>query len=301
MTENFNILITETNNPDTVGIDRCTTLDMVKMINNEDKKVALAVEKVSEQIACAIDLAALKLAAGGRMLYFGAGTSGRLGIIDAGECPPTYGTSPDMVQGIIAGGPGAVFNAAEGNEDNEQEGIGAVRNLNVTEKDVVVGIAASGRTPYVIGVLKEGKAVNALTVGICNNPDTPMSKLADVTISPVTGPEVIQGSTRMKAGTAQKMVLNMISTGVMIKLGKVYRNLMVDMKSSNEKLYNRAARIVSDATGADFATSVQMLTKTGYDIKKAVTAILLNTDVDTAESILIKNNGYIYKAIKETE
>jgi N-acetylmuramic acid 6-phosphate etherase len=297
--EDFTILVTEQNNPNTTDIDTCSTLDLVRKINNEDKKVAEAVEKVLDSIALAIDKGAERLAKGGRLLYFGAGTSGRLGVIDASECPPTYGTAPDTVQGIIAGGKNAVFNAAEGNEDSEQEGYHAVKNLLVTDKDVVVGIAASGRTPYVLGALKAGNEAGALTVGICNNPNVPIMEIAQITIAPITGPEVIQGSTRMKAGTAQKMVLNMLSTGIMIKLGKVYKNLMVDMVATNEKLTDRAKRIVMAATDCDEETASRLLEKSGYNVKIAVTAILTGNSADDAKTLLEKNGGYVSKAINE--
>ncbi|HBN82414.1 MAG TPA: N-acetylmuramic acid 6-phosphate etherase [Clostridiales bacterium] len=296
--ENFTLLVTEQNNPDTVNIDTCSTLELVRMINNEDKKVSLAIEKVLSKIAPAIDKATERLSKGGRMLYFGAGTSGRLGVIDASECPPTYGTSPEMVQGIIAGGNGAIFNAAEGDEDNEQGGAGAVKALQVTDQDVVVGIAASGRTPYVLGALKAGNDAGALTVGICNNPDVPMMKIAQITIAPVTGPEAIQGSTRMKAGSAQKMVLNMLSTGVMVKLGKVYRNLMVDVVPNNEKLVDRAKRIVMSATDCDEETASLQLTQCDYNVKLTIVTILTGNDIQKAKRLLEENNGFVSKAIE---
>ena len=296
--KNFTLLVTEQNNPDTVNIDTCSTLELVRMINNEDKKVSLAIEKVLDKIAPAIDKATERLSKGGRMLYFGAGTSGRLGVIDASECPPTYGTSPEMVQGIIAGGNGAIFNAAEGDEDNEQGGAGAVKALQVTDQDVVVGIAASGRTPYVLGALKAGNDAGALTVGICNNPDVPMMKIAQITIAPVTGPEAIQGSTRMKAGSAQKMVLNMLSTGVMVKLGKVYRNLMVDVVPNNEKLVDRAKRIVMSATDCDEETASLQLTQCDYNVKLTIVTILTGNDIQKAKRLLEENNGFVSKAIE---
>lgn len=296
--ENFTLLVTEQNNPDTVNIDACSTIELVTMINNEDKKVAPAIEKVLEQIAKAIDGATERLSMGGRMLYFGAGTSGRLGVIDASECPPTYGTSPEMVQGIIAGGKNAIFNAAEGDEDNEPGGANAVKSLHVTNTDVVVGIAASGRTPYVLGALKAGNEAGALTIGICNNPDVPMMKIAQITIAPITGPEAIQGSTRMKAGSAQKMVLNMLSTGVMVKLGKVYKNLMVDVVSNNEKLVDRAKRIVTAATDCDENTASAKLLECDYNVKLSIVSILTGKDKETAKRLLEENKGYVKKTIE---
>ena len=242
-------LITETNNPATAGISGCSTLEMVRLINQEDKKVAQAVERELPHIAEAIDEAAARLARGGRLFYVGAGTSGRLAVVDASECPCTYGVSPDMVQAVLAGGLEGIGDAARGDEDNTEMGGEDLRRRQLTARDVVVGITASGRTPYVLGAVRYAAQVGAFTIGLCSNPDTAVSHLAALTIAPITGPEAIEGSTRMKSGTAQKMVLNMLSTGVMIRLGKVYGNRMVQMVASNEKLRLRAARMVSEVTG----------------------------------------------------
>ena len=247
--ESLSKMVTEGINPDTVNIDRVSTYDMLTMINEEDKKVAFAVEKVKESIAKAVDLTAERLLKGGRLIYMGAGTSGRLGVLDASECPPTFGVDFDLVKGIIAGGNSAIFKAVEGAEDSEELGKKDLINLNIKKEDVVCGIAASGRTPYVIGGMKYGKEVGAGVLSITMNSESEMASIADIDISIMVGPEVIMGSTRMKAGTAQKMVLNMISTGTMIKLGKVYGNLMIDLQASNDKLVARAKRILILATG----------------------------------------------------
>ena len=248
-------LITETNNPATAGISGCSTLEMVRLINQEDKKVAQAVERELPHIAEAIAEAAARLARGGRLFYVGAGTSGRLAVVDASECPCTYGVSPDMVQAVLAGGLEGIGDAARGHEDNTEMGGEDLRRRQLTARDVVVGITASGRTPYVLGAVRYAAQVGAFTIGLCSNPDTAISHLAALTIAPITGPEAIEGSTRMKSGTAQKMVLNMLSTGVMIRLGKVYGNRMVQMVASNEKLRLRAARMVSEVTGCPQETA----------------------------------------------
>lgn len=290
-------LVTEGRNPDTMDIDKQDALGIVTMINEEDKKVALAVENAKEEIAKAIDIIADRLRTGGRLLYMGAGTSGRLGIVDASECPPTFGVDFEMVQGIIAGGYGAIFKAVEGAEDNVNLGKQDLIERNITEKDVVCGIAASGRTPYAIGGMKYAKEVGAAVICVTMNPESEMAKIADCPISVVVGPEAIMGSTRMKAGTAQKMVLNMLTTGTMIKLGKVYSNLMVDLKTTNEKLIARAKRIVMMASGADEEGAAKALQATGYDVKLAIFMIAVNLDKDRAREILDQHSGYIQKAI----
>ena len=244
-------LTTESRNSSSLNIDKVSTLDMVKIINNEDKKVALAVEKELVKIAEAIDGIVSGMQKGGRLIYIGAGTSGRLGILDASECPPTYGVSEELVQGIIAGGTEAIFRAKEGAEDSKELAIEDLKSKNITENDTIVGLAASGRTPYVIGGLEYANKIGALTVSITCNANSEVAKVSKVSIAPVVGAEVVTGSTRMKAGTAQKLVLNMLSTGTMIKLGKVYGNLMVDVRATNKKLVERAKKIVCEATGVD--------------------------------------------------
>lgn len=290
-------LITEGINSNTLNIDKVSTLEIVKLINNEDKKVAFAVEKEKERIAEAIDVIADRLLRGGRLIYVGAGTSGRLGILDASECPPTYGVSYDMVQGLIAGGYTAIFKAKEGAEDDFALGKEDLKEKNLTKDDVVCGIAASGRTPYVIGAMRYAKKIGAAVIGITMNPESEMAKLAEIPISVVVGPEVIMGSTRMKAGTAQKMILNMLTTGTMIKLGKVYGNLMVDLKATNEKLYVRAKRIIMIATGVEESTAENILKETNNDVKLSILMLKTRLCKEKAEILLKEHGGYVQRAI----
>ena len=267
---NFAKLTTEQRNAASANIDKVSTLEMVKIINDEDKKVAAAVEKVLPQIARAIEIIAEKISGGGRLFYIGAGTSGRLGVLDASECPPTFGVNSEMVQGIIAGGNYALTNAVEGAEDDKNLSIENLREKNFNSADVLVGIAASGRTPYVISAIEYAKKIGAVTCGVSCVENSALAKIVDIDITPVTGAEVITGSTRMKAGTATKMVLNMLTTGAMIKLGKVYGNLMVDVHATNEKLRDRAKRIVMAATGCDEVTAVELLKKFNGSAKSAI-------------------------------
>ena len=291
-------LTTESRNKNTLNIDKVSTLEMVKIINNEDKKVALAVENELPQIAEAIDGIVERMHKGGRLIYIGAGTSGRLGILDASECPPTYGVSEDLVQGIIAGGQEAIFRAKEGAEDSKVLAVEDLKSKNLTENDTVVGLAASGRTPYVIGGLEYANNIGALTVAVTCNGDSEVSKVAKISIAPVVGAEVVTGSTRLKSGTAQKLVLNMLSTGTMIKLGKVYGNLMVDVKATNEKLVERAKRIVCEATGAERVQAEKVLNETKFDVKLAIFMILSGLNINEAREKLSKNKGYIAKAME---
>jgi len=291
-------LTTESRNPNTLDIDKVSTLEMVKIMNNEDKKVAEAVEKELANIAEAIDGISERMSKGGRLIYIGAGTSGRLGILDASECPPTYGVSEELVQGIIAGGKEAIFRAKEGAEDSKELAVEDLKAIKLTENDTVVGLAASGRTPYVIGGLNYANEIGALTISVSCNKDSEISKYAKIEIAPVVGPEVVTGSTRLKAGTAQKLVLNMLSTGVMIKQGKVYGNLMVDVKASNEKLVERAKRIVCEATGAEREEAERVLEETNYDVKLSILMIISGEGKDKAKEVLDLNNGYIAKALK---
>ena len=242
--ENFSALTTEKVNPATVNIDKCTTLEMIKLINDEDKKVAAAVEKVLPEIARAVDVIAQSFEHGGRLFYIGAGTSGRLGVLDASECPPTFGVSPDMVQGLIAGGEGALIKAVEGAEDNRRLAESDLSDKNFCAGDVLVGITASGRTPYVLGGVEFSKKIGAITVGISCVENSALAKVVDIAITPITGAEALTGSTRMKAGTATKMVLNMLTTAAMIKIGKVRGNLMVCVQATNDKLRDRIKRIL---------------------------------------------------------
>jgi N-acetylmuramic acid 6-phosphate etherase len=295
--ESLEKLVTEGRNPNTMEIDSVSTLEMIEIINEEDRKVAAAVGEAKESIAKAVDLIADRLAQGGRLIYIGAGTSGRLGILDASECPPTFGVSHELVQGIIAGGYTAIFKAVEGAEDDRELAKTDLMERNLTDKDVVCGIAASGRTPYVIGGMNFAKEIGAGVICVTMNPDSEMAKIAHIPISVVVGPEVVMGSTRMKAGTAQKLILNMLTTGAMIKLGKVYGNLMVDVKSSNEKLYARAKRITMLATDETEEVVEKVLKETNQNVKLSILMIKTGLDKDNAEKLLEENKGYVQKAI----
>ena len=291
-------LTTESRNKNTLNIDKVSTLEMVKIINNEDKKVAIAVENELPQISEAIDGIVERINRGGRLIYIGAGTSGRLGILDASECPPTYGVSEELVQGIIAGGTEAIFRAKEGAEDSKELAIEDLKEKNLTENDTVVGLAASGRTPYVIGGLEYANKIGALTVSVTCNGDSEVSKVAKISIAPVVGAEVVTGSTRLKSGTAQKLVLNMLSTGTMIKLGKVYGNLMVDVRATNEKLVERAKRIVCEATGVEKSQAEEVLSETNFDVKLAIFMILSGLNITEAKEKLSASKGYIARAME---
>lgn len=297
-TSDITKLATERRNPRSRDIDRLTTAEMVSLINSEDKKVADAVEKVCPQIAAAIDLIYTRMKRGGRLIYCGCGTSGRLGILDASECPPTYSVSPETVQAVIAGGKGAVFNAVEGAEDSAELGKEDMLKLSLTENDTLVGIAASGRTPYVLGAMKAARDAGAGVIGLTCCPGSEIERAADIGISPDPEPEVITGSTRMKCGTAQKMVLNMLSTCTMVKLGKVYGNLMVDVKHSNEKLVHRCISIVREATGADEKTAVAALEACGYKCKTAIVMLLCSVSAGEAEARLGRSDGRVADAIR---
>lgn len=267
-------LTTEQRNPATTQIDRLDTLSMLNLINEEDKKAAVAVEAVLPDIARAVDLITSKITDGGRLFYIGAGTSGRLGVLDASECPPTFGVSPHMVQGIIAGGVRALVNSLEGAEDNRSRAITDLDERNFSSGDVLVGIAASGRTPYVLSGIEYAKSLGASTIAVSCVENSEAAALADIALTPVTGAEVIMGSTRMKAGTATKMVLNMLTTATMIKLGKVYGNLMVDLHATNDKLRDRARRIIMTATGCDSDRALEALDAADGHAKKAIELIM---------------------------
>ena len=291
-------IATEQRNPNTMNIDTLSTLDMVKLINQEDHRVADAVGEVTDKIAQAVDVIAEKLAAGGRLIYCGAGTSGRLGILDAVECPPTYSTDPETVQALMAGGYGAIFKAVEGAEDSKELGVEDMKNIHFCQKDVLVGIAASGRTPYVRGCMEYAKQLDAPTVAVTCCPGSELDQFADIGIAPAPGPEVVTGSTRMKSGTAQKMVLNMLSTGAMIKLGKVYGNLMVDVKPSNEKLIRRCVTIVCSAAECTEAEATKALEECDYRPKVAIVMVLRGVNADTACAMLQKAEGRIAKVLE---
>ncbi|MCL6326637.1 N-acetylmuramic acid 6-phosphate etherase [Pectobacterium polaris] len=297
--ENLNLgkLVSETRNPATMALDQLSTLEMMHAFNQEDRKVPEAIAQVLPAIAEAVDLATASLQEGGRLIYLGAGTSGRLGVLDASECPPTFGVPHGLVIGLIAGGPGALLKAVEGAEDDPALGEADLKALNLTAADMVVGLAASGRTPYVIGALRYARDVGCRTAAISCNPHSPIAQEAQVAISPVVGPEALTGSTRLKSGTAQKLVLNMISTGAMVKLGKVYQNLMVDVKATNVKLLDRACRIVVEATGAEREKAQQALVQADNEVKPAILMLLANIDVAAARERLKQHNGYLREAL----
>ena len=295
----LNSINTEQRNSRTTHIDTMSTLDMVKLINEEDKKVAVAVGEEAEHIAAAVDVIAGQLGQGGRLVYVGCGTSGRLGILDAVECPPTYSTDPEEVIGLIAGGNEAIFRAKEGAEDDPVLGVEDLKKINFSGRDVLVGIAASGRTPYVLGAMEYARKLGAHVIGISCSTGSQVEQAAEIAITPLPGPEVVTGSTRMKSGTAQKMVLNMLSTGAMIKLGKVYGNLMVDVKPSNEKLVERCKRIVCQATGVDYDTAARTLQACGYRAKVAIVMLKTGTDAHSAEQLLAQHDNRVAAAIGE--
>ena len=294
----FSAMATEQRNPNTMEIDTLSTLEMVKRINNEDKTVALAVERELPAIAEAIDVITGQLKKGGRLFYCGAGTSGRLGVLDASECPPTYGVSPDLVVALIAGGKEALLSAREGAEDDFSLCEADLRAHDFCKNDVLVGIAASGRTPYVLGGMRYAKACGAPVISLTCNEGSQMAAEADIAISPVVGPEVVTGSTRMKAGTAQKLVLNMLSTGVMIKRGKVYENLMVDVQPTNEKLIARTRRIVMLATGVSEEEAEAALSQCSHHPKTAIVMIKRGVNAQKAAMLLLDADGFVRKAIE---
>ena len=294
----FERLLTEYRNPNSVEIDRMNVADALKLINKEDKKVADAVEAEIPKIAKAVNRVVEAFKKGGRLIYVGAGTSGRIGVLDAAECPPTFGTSPEMIQALIAGGRDAMFKAIEGAEDNMRSGANDIRRLKVSERDVVVGLSASGRTPYVIGALKEARRRGARTVAVATVPKPKLGTYAEITITPIVGPEVIAGSTRMKAGTAEKMILNMISTASMVKLGKVYTNLMVDIKPLSVKLRSRARRLLSFLANITSEDVEEIYRESGYDLKVALVMALAKVKRSTAKKALSKNQGSVWKAAR---
>lgn len=291
-------LTTERRNPASAHIDSCTTLEMVTIMQREDSKIAAAIEKILPAIAQAIDATSQHLENGGRLFYLGAGTSGRLGILDASECPPTYGTDPELVQGLIAGGIPAIFRAQEGAEDNPDLAVHDLKEHGFTANDVLVGIAASGRTPYVIGGLNYARELGALTIALSCSEHSEIAELADIALTPVTGPEIITGSTRMKAGTAQKLVLNMLSTGTMIKLGKVYGNLMVDVKASNKKLEERAIRIVMEGSGCERQEAEKALKEAGGHAKLAILTVVAGVSASEGKALLERTAGHLAAAIR---
>lgn len=271
------------------------------MMNDEDKKVPYAVERVLDQVSDAVEVITHALEKGGRLFYFGAGTSGRLGILDASECPPTFGTHPELVQGVIAGGPSAMVRAVEGAEDSFELGQEDVHKYGVTKNDVVVGIAASGRTPYVLGVLAEAQKIKAKTIAVACNKSSYINEGVDVAINVVVGPEVLTGSTRLKAGTAQKLVLNMLTTATMIRLGKVYGNLMVSVQATNLKLKERVKRIIMEITGASYEEAEQLADQADGDAKTAIIMKLTGSSREEATRLLNVTNGRIREAISQLD
>lgn len=297
MEEHLRSLTTELRNEKTMNIDSVSTMDIISAINKEDFKVAAAVQKVLPDIEKAVEWACESLKKGGRLIYIGAGTSGRLGVLDAVECPPTFSTPPDRVLGIIAGGGKAFVRAVEGAEDKEEFGENDLIDVALTANDTVIGIAASGRTPYVKGALRYARKVGAKAVALSCNNNASITKEADIGIEVVVGPEVLTGSTRMKAATAHKMVLNMISTATMIRLGKVYENLMVDVNVSNQKLKDRAVNIIETVTNADYDQALSTLEKANNQVKPAIVMIKTATDYEKAMELLEKADGDVRKAI----
>ena len=287
------LLTTEARNPLTQGLDNLSALEIVKLINSEDQRVAHAVGDVAEPIAKAIDVIADRLSRGGRLIYVGAGTSGRLGVLDAVECPPTFDTDPDQVLGLIAGGPEGLVRAVEGAEDSSLAGQQDLQTIELVSSDVVVGIAASGRTPYVIGALDYARATGAFAIGFSCNQDAELIRHADLSIIPLVGPEVLSGSTRLKAGTATKMVLNMLTTGAMVRLGKTYSNLMVDLCATNIKLTERAGRIVEALTDCSGAQARDLLERCDGEVKTAIVSYKLGLPPEAARTRLKAVNGHL--------
>lgn len=296
--QTLSTLITEQRNPNSMHVDSLSALEIVQLMNEEDKQVPLAIEKCLPQIAQAVECIVAAFQQGGRLIYIGAGTSGRLGVLDASECPPTFGVSPEIVKGIIAGGERALRHPIEGAEDSKSQAVVDLQTIHFSSKDVLVGIAASGRTPYVIGALEYAKSLGSVTVSIASNPNSVMANIVDIAIDTVVGPEVLTGSSRLKSGTAQKLVLNMLTTASMILMGKCYQNLMVDVQASNEKLKARAIRIVMQATDCNKALAEDTLKQADQNAKLAIMMILSGLDRAQAEALLEKHQGKLQLALK---
>ena len=294
-------LLTERRNPRSLEIDRMNAGELVDLINAEDRNVPEAVALAREGIVRAVEIVVDRFRRGGRLIYVGAGTSGRLGVLDAAECPPTFGTDPRMVQGVIAGGVGALVRAKEGAEDLAGDGAAAVRDCGVGSDDVVVGIATSGVTPYVLGAIDEAKSSGAATVFLCCVPGEDVPAAADVTIAPLVGPEIVTGSTRMKAGTATKLVLNTITTSAMILLGKTYENLMVDLTSTCDKLRDRACRILMETTGVDYEGAADVIGRAGGSVKAAIVMQKTGLGREEAERLIFEAGGFVRKALTSFE
>jgi N-acetylmuramic acid 6-phosphate etherase len=291
-------LLTEARNPDSEAIDTLTPREIVALMNAEDDRVVEAVRAVSEAVAIAIEWAAERFGRGGRLIYVGAGTAGRLGVLDASECPPTFSTPPEMVVGLIAGGPAALTRAIEGAEDDPERGAADLAGIGVSENDLVVGIATSGRTPYVLGAVREARRKGAATVGLtCNSPSL-LGGEVDLEIAPLVGPEVIAGSTRLKAGTATKLILNMITTGAMVRIGKTLGNRMIDLKPSNEKLRIRSRRMLRELTGLDDATAAETLARCDGRLKRALVVALAGVEPGEAQALLDAHGGQVREAAR---
>lgn len=294
---NLEGLTTEARNEATKKIDQVSTLEMVTLINQEDQKVAQAIEKVLPQIAAAIDAAAERFKKGGRLIYCGAGTSGRLGALDAIELTPTYSVSPERAFGILAGGEKAMYQAIEGAEDSKELAIEDLTQHQLTARDIVIAIAASGRTPYAVSAIEYGKKVGALTISVTCNNQSPMNQLAEIGIAPIVGPEVITGSTRMKAGSAQKMVLNMFSTGIMVKVGNIYQNLMVNVQPTNEKLMQRATNIIKEAAEIEESQAKEYLEAAQLEVAPAIVMAKAHVDFQKAKQLLAEHDGRISEVL----
>jgi N-acetylmuramic acid 6-phosphate etherase len=292
-------LTTEASNPDSADLDRLDTLELVQLINAEDAKVAAAVGEAATAIAAAIDVISTRLGNGGRLIYVGAGTSGRLGVLDAAECPPTFNADPEQVIGLIAGGPTALTNPVEGAEDSPELAVEDLQAIDLSAKDAVVGIAASGQTPYVLAALDHARSVGAAAIGFACNRGAPIEEHADIMITVVAGPEVLAGSTRMKAGTATKMVLNMLTTGSMVRLGKTYGNLMVDLQATNAKLITRTVRILQKLSGQTAADAEALLQTCNGELKTAIVCNKLDLSPDAARAKLEAANGRLRLALDE--
>ena len=293
----LNQLISENQNPETMDIDLLSTDKLVEKLNQQDHLVSKAITQVLPEITQAVDVIVSRYKKGGRLIYIGAGTSGRLGVLDAVECVPTFGIDDGLVIGLLAGGESAMFKAKEGIEDQEAAGIDSLKDIQLSSNDVVVGIAASGRTPYVIGALKYSQKIGATAIALSCNPNAQIADYSDIAILPIVGPEPLTGSTRMKSGTAQKMVLNMLSTATMIRIGKSYKNLMVDVKASNEKLYARGTRMVMLVSGADQQDAEKALLDANMQVKTAILMLLADVDAVSATKLLDKANGFLRKAL----
>ncbi|MFZ7277445.1 N-acetylmuramic acid 6-phosphate etherase [Avibacterium endocarditidis] len=291
-------LSTEQRNTNSMNLDELSALEIVQLMNAEDKNVPLAIEKCLPQIAVAVEKIVQAFQQGGRLVYIGAGTSGRLGVLDASECPPTFGVSSEMVKGIIAGGERALRHPIEGAEDNPQSAVKNLQEIDFNEKDILVGIAASGRTPYVLGGLDYAKSLGATTVAIASNANSPMAQVAEIAIITAVGAEVLTGSSRLKSGTAQKLVLNMLTTASMVLMGKCYQNLMVDVQASNQKLVARAVRIVMQATDCTAEQAEQTLNAAHNNAKVAILMLLADLDYPSAVQLLHKNQGRLQGALK---